>query len=77
MASREAGAGPGADAGGFGVELVSARRAKGTAAEAKREDFTKPRRDTCRAMAATLSITASDVKERFGTLLGVGVEDVP
>jgi hypothetical protein len=38
---------------------------KGTAAEAIRDDFTKPRREICRVMRLLLPIPKSNVKEQL------------
>src|ERR1035437_6809326 len=49
-------------AGVWGAGLGSPRRASGTAAEASREDVTKPRREICFAMLRELAISGTEVK---------------
>ena len=58
-------AGAAAGAGVSAVALVWPPRVKGTAAEAIRDDFTKPRREICRVMGLLLPIPMSNVKEQM------------
>jgi hypothetical protein len=51
------------DAGVSAAELDWPPRLKGTAAEAMREDFTKPRREICRVMGYVLSVLMGNVKD--------------
>ena len=52
-----------AGAGVSAAELVWPPRLKGTAAEAMRDDFTKPRREICRVMGYVLSVLMGNVKD--------------
>ena len=61
--SRGTAAGAPAGAGVSAAELVWPRRPSGTAAEAIREDFTKPRREICRAMRWLLPVPMGNVND--------------
>src|ERR1035438_2445323 len=49
-------------AGGWAADRVALLRPSGTAAEAMREDFTKPRRDICFSMSRAIAVPGKRVK---------------
>jgi len=51
-------------AGGSAAEPACPRKASGTAAEANRDDFTKPRREMLRAMSSFVTVPGLVVKAR-------------